>query len=148
MPEFAGIRISQDEEACRRFEVNKVRLGDPCNRILVEKAGTIAAGGVDQISGGNSGFQAKNLTVQFGATKIALVGFDMRLDLGDHWHGRHPNGMNNPTNGTMANWRKTMNENAALLVSLGVDVINCSAVSALTAFPKMTLKECFDRWKL
>ncbi len=146
-PEFSGIKISQDEEACRRYDVNKVKLGEPYNKILVDKAGTIAAGGSEG-SGGNSGFQAKNIAVQFGAAKIALVGFDMRLDLGDHWHGRHPKGMNNPSTAIIAKWRKTLNENAPLLAQLGIDVVNCSEISALTAFPKMTMKECFERWKL
>lgn len=82
-----------------------------------------------------------NLAVQFGASKILLVGFDMRIDRGVHWHGRHPAHMNNPREENFGRWREAFNVSAPILAGLGVKVINCSAVSTLTAFPVMTIEE-------
>ena len=39
--------------------------------------------------GGNSGFQALNLALQWGARKIILVGFDLTDENGLHWYGRN-----------------------------------------------------------
>lgn len=94
--------------------------------------------------GGNSGFQAINLAVQFGASKIILVGFDMRIDAGIHWHGRHGRGLNNPTELNVTKWRRVLDAVAPQIASLGVRVINCSPVSALAAYPKMTFLEALQ----
>lgn len=97
--------------------------------------------------GGNSGFHALNLAVQFGVKRIALVGFDMRCDKGLHWHGSHEKGLNNPTPGNVERWRRVTDAAAPVLAALGVSVINCSPISALTAYPKMSLSEameCFE----
>lgn len=91
--------------------------------------------------GGNSGFQALNLAVQFGAKRIILVGFDMRLDLGVHWHGPHGKGLNNPRDILFASWRDALNGAAASLAGLGVEILNASPVSALTAYPIVDLRE-------
>ena len=92
-------------------------------------------------SGQNSGFQALNLAAQFGATDIALIGYDMRLDRGIHWHGKHPNGLSNPKESTMAGWIKNLEQSAPILANAGVKVTNCSLESALTCWPKMELSE-------
>jgi hypothetical protein len=57
------------------------------------------------------------------------VGFDMRLDLGQHWHGKHPKGLNNPTDLLIMHWRKALNDAAATFAALGIEVVNVSAVS-------------------
>lgn len=90
--------------------------------------------------GGNSGFQAVNLAAQFGVREIILVGFDMHLGDGVHWHGRHPPGLNNPRASTVARWRERLDAQAARLARLGITVLNASPTSALTAFPKTTLE--------
>lgn len=134
VPEFAGLKISQDAVAFREFGVAKVRLIKGKDELLVTKPGEIG-------DGGNSGFQALNLAVQFGATKIVLVGFDMRLDRGAHWHGRHGSGLNNPRDPNLMRWRRTIDGAAARLASLGVRVINASPVSTLRAYPIMSLEQ-------
>lgn len=105
-----------------------------CDQILIDHPGILG-------DGGNSGFQAINLAVQCGAAKIILIGFDMRLDLGLHWHGKHGRGLNNPSERNLARWRRILDASAPRLAELGVSVINCSAVSALEAYPKMRLSE-------
>lgn len=91
--------------------------------------------------GGNSSFQAANLAVQFGIKRLLLVGVDMRLDHGVHWHGRHPHFLNNPSPVNIDRWRRIFDLNAPRFAELGVEVINCSPISALQAYPKMTLRE-------
>jgi len=89
-----------------------------------------------------------NLAAQFGATGIGLVGFDMQRDHGAHWHGDHPSPLRNPDAARLAEWRKTLDEKAPQLTARRIDVVNCSAVSALTAFPKMTIEQMLERWGL
>jgi sugar phosphate isomerase/epimerase len=91
--------------------------------------------------GGNSGFQALNLAVQFGARKIVLVGFDLNLDQGVHWHGPHPGRLNNPTRDSLARWARVLDAQAPLLERLGVEVVNASPASALTKFRKVPFEE-------
>lgn len=94
--------------------------------------------------GGNSGFQAVNLAAHFGVRRIVLVGFDMQLRTGIHWHGRHGRGLNNPTRHNVERWRRVLDQAAPALAALGVEVVNVSPVSALTAYPKMSLEEALS----
>lgn len=139
VPEFKGIRVSQDAKACREFGVNHVELKLSSVQVFTDAAGVIGSG---SRQGGNSGFQAVNLAVQFGATKIILIGFDMH---GEHWHGRHPGGMNNPSPKNFQDWRSAFDGAGAMFKALGVDVFNCSPVSALQAYPKMDIVEALAR---
>lgn len=94
----------------------------------------------------NSGFQAVNLAANLGAARIILVGFDMNLKAGTHWHGDHEGGLTNPTDMKIKQWAAAMDAAADDLRGIGVEVINASPVSSLTAYPKMTLCEaakCF-----
>lgn len=93
--------------------------------------------------GGNGGFHALNLVAQMGPARIVLVGYDMRVDLGLHWHGPHPRGMNNPAARNVARWRRCVDDAAGPIARLGVEVINCSPVSALQAYPKRDFLEVF-----
>lgn len=107
------------------------------DRLQLDKFGVIGWGG-------NSGFHALNLAAQFGAAKIVLVGFDMRLDLGVHWHGKHPNGMCNPNNTAVLRWRKCIDSAEPVLAEVGIEVLNASPISALTAYCKVDFEEMMD----
>jgi hypothetical protein len=87
----------------------------------------------------NSGFQAVNMAACFGATRIVLVGFDMTLEGGSHWHGDHGTGLSNPTQKRMAEWRRDMDAAASDLARIGVEAINASKVSALVNYRKAPL---------
>lgn len=91
--------------------------------------------------GGNSGFHALNLAAQFAASKVILVGYDLRLDLGLHWHGKHPNGQNNPLEKNVERWRRAIDNAAPVFDALGVPVINTSQPSALRAYRKMSFED-------
>jgi hypothetical protein len=87
-----------------------------------------------------------NLACQFGARKIALVGFDMRVDLGLHWHGQHPGRLNNPTAKATEKWRARLDRQAPRLAEAGIEVVNCSAVSTLRAYPVMGLADALHHF--
>lgn len=137
-PEFGGLKLSGDKQVVRRnWGVEAIRIrrnGDILN--LVEP-GTVGWGG-------NSGFHALNLAIQFGARRILLLGYDMRIDRGVHWHGPHPCGMNNPSAPNVARWRRNLDDLAPVIEALEVEVINCSPVSALQNYPKMDLMEALE----
>lgn len=115
----------------RFVEVNRT-----ADRLLVSKFGEIGWGG-------NSGFGAVNLAVQFGVSRIILVGFDCRIDKGRHWHADHPISLNNPTVKTVARWRRVLDDAAPTFRALDIEVLNASPVSALAAYPKVTLEQAF-----
>lgn len=91
--------------------------------------------------GSNGGFQAINLAGQFGARRIILCGFDCSLVKGIHYHGRHPAPLNNPKQASVDKWRAQLDAQAPLLLAMGIEVINASPHSALTAYPRRDLLE-------
>lgn len=87
---------------------------------------------------GNSGAGAIALAALFGATRIALLGYDLQRTGGKvHWHGDHPAGLGNA--GSMSKWPAQFGKLAATL--RGIEVINCSRETALTVFPCARLEE-------
>lgn len=140
--EFPGLKISQDENAVAKFpEIKRVIIEDPKSNVLSFVPGTVGAGG-------NSGFQAFNLAVQFRATGILLIGLDLRLDRGDHWHGRHPQPLCNPDSFNIRRWVSVFERTTGITKNLGIDVVNASPNSALTTFPKLTVEQTLERWGL
>jgi hypothetical protein len=88
--------------------------------------------------GGNSGFQAVNLALLFGANPVILVGFDMqRVDGRDHFFGNHPPGLIAP--GPFGQWIENFRRAAALLPP-EIRVLNATPNSALDAFPMVDLE--------
>lgn len=133
---FRGLKLCADADACRQFGLKKITIANvKSDAILFDQAGHIGAGG-------NSGFQGVNLAVQFGGCRILLIGFDMRIDLGEHWHERHYPPLSNPhPNDNLPRWRRALDGAAPFFKQIGIEVINCSSVSALKAYPKMTIAE-------
>ena len=127
--EFNGERITQDARAAADYGLRKVTL-ERRDEILTETPGVLGWGG-------NGGFHALNLAVQAGAKRIVLMGYDL---VGEHWHGRHPAGLNNPTPSLLAKWAKVLDAQAPRLAALGVEVLNASPRSALTAYPRVPLE--------
>lgn len=135
VPEFEGLKICGDARAARAFPaLRQVRPDMNSDRVLMQAAGRIGYGG-------NSGFQALNLALQFGARRVILVGFDMHLADGVHWHGRHAANLNNPTAASLARWAALLDRQAPAIAALGVEVLNASPASALTAYRKVPLED-------
>jgi hypothetical protein len=88
--------------------------------------------------GGNSGFQAVNLAMLFGAARIVLVGFDMRM-VGNspHFFGSHPKPLSNTTN--YASFIARFDQ-AAGAMPPGVEIVNATKDSALKCFPFISLE--------
>jgi len=148
---FAGLKIAWDvHPGLPQLKIKKIDIAQVRNKanelvyvydLLLDDPGLVG-------SGGNSGFQVVNLAAQFGATGIALVGFDMTDVGGVHWHGPHSYSLRNPDKTRFADWIKWMNLAAPKLKAAGIDVVNCSKLSALSCFPKVELEQMLERWRL
>lgn len=90
--------------------------------------------------GNNSGFQAVNLAILFGAKEIVLVGFDMRV-VGEksHFFGNHKVPLR-ATN-SYQTWIGEFTRAWKMLNGSGIKIINATPKSAMTCFPMMKLEE-------
>jgi hypothetical protein len=97
---------------------------------------------------GNSGAAAISMAVHLGVKKIVLLGFDMSLDANNvsHWHGSHyawkqgGKKRSPPFSRHMIGFPTI----AADAKRLGVEILNCSPISAIDVFPKVSLQEALD----
>lgn len=89
-------------------------------------------------TGFDSGYQAINLAVLLGATRILLLGYDMRkIGPKAHFFGNHPDNTAPPFLVCLKDYGTLVGP----LREAGVSVINCTPGSALTVFPMGTLAE-------
>ena len=87
--------------------------------------------------GGNSGFQAINLALKFGAKRVALIGYDMHKPNGKaHFFGEHP-----PACRKNSDYRHFIGafEAAARMLPPDIEIVNCTPGSALQCFPRVEL---------
>lgn len=88
----------------------------------------------------NSGFQAVNLALLWGADTVVLVGFDMRpVDGKTHFFGRHKPPLLDTSLWTT--WIGNFNKAAEMLWHPRPTIINATPGSALKCFPMMPLAE-------
>ena len=93
--------------------------------------------------GSNSGYQAINLAYLLGAQRIILLGYDMhRSDDKAHFFGNHPYHKTGggPTNSLMKDWCDKFKQLAYDLDKEGVEVINATRKTVLTAFKQQELE--------
>lgn len=89
--------------------------------------------------GNNSGFQAVNLAILFGADPIVLTGFDMRsVDGKRHFFGNHKAPLRDGSQ--FAIWVSKFSRAASVLGGTP-RIINATPGSALRCFPMMSLSE-------
>jgi hypothetical protein len=149
LPQYPdAIKLTWAADAVGRFAplgLRKVDIPDKkCDSLLLDKPLTIGAGG-------NSGFQALNLAVQFGATSILLVGFDMndRAKQG-HYYGRNqwPKA-NNPAKTNFDRWKEAFSIAAKQLTALSIETVVISNDSDLACFERNAdLPAVLERWGL
>jgi hypothetical protein len=142
VPTYAGLKVSATGRVTNRFpDIRIVQVADPSgDKLVLAPPGTIG-------SGGNSGFQALNLAVQFGARRVLLIGFDMTDHYGVHWYGRaNGNGRSNPAEWNFRRWRTAFDTAAVQLQAAGVEVLNASEFSVLACFPKITMEQALAKW--
>lgn len=137
VPQFEGPKATADRIIARRWGFLWVEIGSAQKHDML--FGQVGAVGW----GGNSGFHAINLAAQFGARRILLVGFDMRVDKGPHFFGDHKYDRR-PTEKSVSQWRALLDAQAPVLKARGIEVINCSPVSALRGFPKQSLEASLE----
>jgi len=91
-------------------------------------------------TGKNSGFQAINLAVHLGASRIVLLGYDLQPDAKGkhHWFGAHPYTKTPPPYRDLLPLFPTLIEPVR---ALGVTILNASRVSALTCFERIALHD-------
>lgn len=134
---FGGLRfqghVTREEQ---QVEPGCIHCGVTSGRNAMDFGGRVLAGG------GNSGFQALNLAAVTGARRVVLLGYDMALAEGaTHWHGDHGHGMSNPSIGFLRNSARILDQQAPVLRRAGVEVLNATRTTALTAFRRVTIKE-------
>lgn len=125
-----GERWTQDVDAAREFGLQHIEC-DPHGKGLCRTPGKINGGN-------NGGFQALNIAFHLGATKILLLGYDM---VGMHWHAEHPKEISGPAH--TADYALYASAFPALgddLSAAGVQVVNCSRVTALSCFRRSTIE--------
>lgn len=133
--DFQGLKLSVDKLCLKRpWNIKQVFLNKADDRLELVKFGTVGWGG-------NGGFHCLNLALQFLPKKIILIGLDMTLAHGVHWHGPHKKGMNNPKEQSVLRWRKCLDTAAHIVGQLGIPVINASSISTLQNYPKMPILE-------
>lgn len=90
-------------------------------------------------TGRNSGYQAIQVAVHLGATHIVLLGFDMGPDAHGrrHWFSAHPWHSDPPFHLFLPAFDTLV----APLARLGVTVVNATRLTALRAFPRVSLEE-------
>jgi hypothetical protein len=93
------------------------------------------------VSGGNSGYQAVHLAVHLGATRIVLLGFDMKdgRNRRRHWFGNHTGRLD--SRGNYTGWIRAFDKFAGVLNRMNIEVVNCTPDTALRCFPRRPLSE-------
>ncbi len=83
LPSYKGLKLSWADGGAKHYpDVHGVSIVQHKTRMLFDQPGQIG-------SGRNSGFQTINITAQFGAAGILLIGFDADDRSGVHWYGRN-----------------------------------------------------------
>jgi len=140
VPGFGGLKFSIEQSAkrSRLWTFRDVRLLKMTGETGLEQDPS----GVR--TGKNSGYQSMNLAVHLtGGPRIILLGYDMYIGIDGkhHWFGSHPNRVRPP----LASFVRQFHTIVRPLAALGIEVVNCSRVTALTCFPRMSLQEALAR---
>jgi len=94
--------------------------------------------------GNNSGFGALMLAITLGATKIGLLGYDLKVDnqaKKTHWHSGYIHQRFDTMQSKLDKFKMPFNEFSEAIVQQGIEVINLNPDSALNCFPFGTLED-------
>lgn len=128
LAEFAGLRYTLDPHAARWATV------------LKNTGWTGLESHPDGLrTGKNSGYQAINLAVHVGASRIVLLGYDLQAEGDrDHFFGAHPY-RTKPN--AYRDFRDMFETLVEPLRQLGIVVVNATRRTALACFPQASLEE-------
>jgi hypothetical protein len=143
LPNFKGLKFHHGLQARDSGkDLIKVEIDISRDTMLVEEPLKLG-------NGGCSGFQALNLAVQFGASDVILIGFDLHERGGLHYYGRNKwPYANNPMCSNFNRWARGFEKALPSLKALGVYVVNASLESELQCFDKKPLNEIMRDWGL
>lgn len=115
----------------------------PASVVLLHHAGTTGFdphGGI--VSGGNSGYQALQVAIHAGASRVVLLGYDMQERGGKaHFFGDHPEGLQGKRTGDKyAGWCATFRAQYASMKKMGVNIVNCTPGSKLDFYPQARIR--------
>lgn len=136
---FYGECWTQAADAAEMYRLHHVQMAPPPERFrgLDTRIGNIRGGY-------NGGYQAINLALHFGATRILLVGYDMQ-PIGDkhHFFGEytHPKLAKSRDYARFAQAFDTIRPE-----DYGLEIVNCTPGSAVRAFPFMELSAALDAY--
>lgn len=136
-PTFAGLKYSLMKDAARW----------PGVVVLTRGASTgLSLDPARLCLGANSGYQAINLAVLLGASRVVLLGYDMAPGSGgrQHWHPDHPVKSRSPYQTFQAAFPTLVEP----LAAAHVEVINCSRQTAVTCFPRAEITDLFPPAKV
>lgn len=120
-----ALRYTGEPMACREFG---------CRLVHLRAGRGIAPPGSGFVMRGyGSGFQAVGLAVMLGAKRIALLGMDCKRaeDGRSHFFGEHPKELPNPQ--PFEIWAEDFNSLAGPARELGIEIVNCTRDTAITA---------------
>lgn len=134
-PEFAGERWTSHSLSPKN---DKTMVADRLGLRVIEGRGNVGfsrdPGHINYAS--NSGFQAVNLALLWGADPVILVGFDMR---GTHFFGVHKPPLRQSAQ--FGTWIGNFNKAAEMLWHPRPTILNATPGSAMKCFPMVDLAE-------
>lgn len=126
LPEYTGEKIGLEEKICEKY-------GLTCQKY---DAKLVWGSGDTIATGGNSGFQAVNIAVNRGATKVILLGYDMGYSTNKHWWTGQFKRDCRPSN--YKDWIDKFTKAAPLIPA---EIINCTRETALNCFKRADLRD-------
>lgn len=141
LPDFTGRKFAiEDCKAAVAFAKHNSRWPDI---ELIDNTGEVGleADPRGVRTGKNSGYQAINLAVHLGASRIVLLGYDMQHTGGrHHWFGVHPWN----TAPACERFRPFFDHLVAPLAALQIQVLNATRETALTCWPRVSLEDALS----
>jgi hypothetical protein len=138
---FRGEKWCPDEATAKEFGCRPIDVRAPDKTGDVTNNAFSTDPAILHRMGGNSGGQALNMAILRGASPIYLLGFDMQPTGGrKHWFGDHPSSLRKSQN--FDSWRRALDAAYPQAAALGVEIVNCSRETALTAYPRASIANC------
>lgn len=144
LAKFQGLKITCNNTVGKTVNWVKYTPCDPSRRKGISKFTNMVSWN------GNSGAAAISIAAHTGAKRIILLGFDMKLspEKRQHWHDVYQRGkietekqqMNLPFDKFLRGFQYI----AADAKKRGIEIINASPDSAITQFPKCSVKELLN----
>lgn len=135
-PDFQGLKFSAETE---NWKMRWIRKCPDVQQVAITGEFGLELNPAGLRRGYNSGYQAINLAVHLGATRIVLLGYDMQIGPHgeEHWHDDHPHA----NRSRYDQFRRAFPTLVEPLQKLGIEIVNCTRRSALTCFPRAALRD-------